>query len=359
MLVPASCRSPGHAIGIERLLRACARLVEHVGSWKRPPESWMASADGPFVQFRSLVGHLLEEYAAPNFMRHEWVNEDSSGLGIRMHLHLAAGLGIRDFVLPVPFRLSRPAAALFMKAPDDLRPLQAIRWSQVRSLGGDDKLARLLIFQTCLSAPTEHEPFWESVIRFLVKYKDISADEIISIVSFIDEQKYQPAEAVWGAGAGPQPLQADFRIDGRSLMSMRRHMANWRNEVRVGGQSVETPPSKWKRTGIRPFRHSNGERTWTIDELLSARELFVEGGIMRHCVYRYLWLCARRQTTIWSMKVEQGGRRRRVVTIEVRPETKVIQQIKGPRNAPPKEVEQLLVEKWAQDEGLQFASSRP
>ena len=45
-----------------------------------------------------------------------------------------------------------------------------------------------------------------------------------------------------------------------------------------------------------------------IGELLTAKELQVEGGIMRHCVATYIHRCAHLRTSIWSMKVHHNQR---------------------------------------------------
>jgi hypothetical protein len=214
-----------------------------------------------------------------------------------------------------------------------------------------------------LCVPRDEEIFWETVIGFLMKNLPLSNKEILEIVWFIDQQRFRPAETVWGPGAGQQPLQPDFSLKGRSLMSLRRHMTNWRAEVQPRFPEPERVPEQesstheWKKTEIQPFCHSVGDSLWTIEELLSDKELRVEGGIMEHCVATYIRACARRQTSIWSMKVQEGERRRRVLTIEVLPRTKTIWQSKGKRNSPPTDEAKTLLERWADQEGLTFRGS--
>lgn len=255
-----------------------------------------------------------------------WLCGEDKPSELDMYLHLAEGRSIRQFQLPVPFRLSKRAAVYFMQAPDDLHPIQSLRWAQVRSLSGDDRLARSLAWKTILVAPTDHEEFWESVIRFLVRHATIPADEIVAIVQFIHQQRFQPATVVWGPWAGMQPVQPDFTLQGHTLMSLRRHMANWRTEITPGVISASPSPSLWQRTAIQPFRQATPEGLWTIDELLTEKELRVEGGIMQHCVATYISACARRTTSIWSLKLHREERRERVATIEVVPQTRVIWQ---------------------------------
>lgn len=354
LLIPSSERGSTDLFGIERVVRGCARMARHSDAWQRPPEVWIAPVATSFVQFRSLVSHLFDEYPVPNFMAPVWISDDENPRDVDLYLHLASGHSIRQFQWPVPIGVTRQAALFFMQAPDDLNPSKALRWGQIRSLGGDNRLARLLVSRTILGNPTEHEDFWESVIRFLITNSQISAEEILAIVRFVDQQRFQPAETVWGEGAGQQPLQPEFTIGGRSLMSLRRHMANWRTELMSKLPALTQSTPGWERTNIGPFRQAQGDLLWTIDELLSDRELRVEGGIMKHCVATYIHDCACRRTSIWSMKIQQGERRQRVLTVEVLPGTKMIWQAKGKLDAPPSEAAELILHRWADQEGLRF-----
>lgn len=354
LLVPFPPRGRSDPEEAERIIRACGRLAEFAGRWLRPPEEWTAPVANPCVQFRSLVSHLFDAYPVPKFMTAVWLCTDTQDWERDLYLHLARGHGIRQYEIPAPVRLGKRAALFFMQAPDDLCPLQALRWAQVRSLGGDNRLARLLSTTTVLAEPTEHELFWETVIRFVIKHAPITTDETVAIVNFIHQQRFVPAETVWGLGAGPQPLQPDFTLRGRSLMSLRRHMVNWRTDVPIPCSSLVASKPTWTRTDIEPFHHAHDGEWWTIDELLTDTELVIEGGIMQYCVATYIHACARRRTSIWSLKVQQGDRRKRVLTIEVLPTAKLIWQAKGKRNSPPSETAREILHRWAEQEGLQF-----
>ncbi len=68
---------------------------------------------------------------------------------------------------------------------------------------------------------------------------------------------------------------------------------------------------------------------------------------MKHCVATYIRACARRRTSIWSMKMQQGERRIRTLTIEVLPNSRIIWQAKGKRNASPEGVAEEMLHQWA------------
>ncbi len=344
----------------EPVLRACMRMADQHGQWARSPEAWAGPIANSAVQFRSLVGHLFDQYPVPNFMSRVWLDEQDKPWELEMYLHLAAGKSIRQFESPVPLRLTKSAAAYFMQAPDDLVPMTALRWAHIRSLGGDGQLARELTSRTILAGPTQHEPFWDSVIRFIVRNQPKPLDESVAIVNYLHEQKFQPANAVWRpcdweAGSGRDPLQPDIDIQGRSLRSLRRHMANWESEVAL---KHTLPPVKhrkgWNQSGIFPFKCDRRGEVWTVEELLTREDLSVEGGIMRHCVARYAHSCHCNRSSIWSMKVHNGEQRRRVLTIEVIPTTKTICQAKGKLDSPPSCEASEILRLWASQEGLRF-----
>ena len=343
---------------IERVLTCCTRMIRYQFAWKRFPEAWVPPDASLFVQLRSLVQHLFDQYPVPNFMASVWWNNQYAPWELKLYQHLAKGLSLRQFSVLNHLRITKRMAALFMQAPDDLRLIESIRWGHVLSLGGDDRLARILISQTCLGMFTEDEKFWESVIRFLIQNQPLSADEIVEIVRFIQEQRFVPAETVWGRGAGEDPVQTDFTLRGRTLMSLRRHQANWRSELIEKGLmpplDIHPLDFPWKRCKISSFRFEEEGIAWTIDELLTPRELRNEGRVMQHCVAEYTSECARGMTTIWSMKCHQGTRKRRTLTIEVAPKAKVILQASGKQNCTPSVEVSEILKRWAKQESLWY-----
>lgn len=359
LLQPVPDRGSTPADSTEGIIKACVRIAKRYGHWRRQPEKWDAPDGSPFVQFRSLVSHLFDRYPVPTFMAPAWCHTHDKSWEIDLYLHLASGKSIRQFAWPLsyPVRMTKREARWFMQAPDDGFSLGAFRWAQVRALGGDRRLADILMLAPPLLIPTEHEEFWKSVVRFLIDNSPITTAEIYEIVQFIDQQRFQPAEKVWGQGAGTNPLQPNFTLKGRSLMSLRRHMANWRTDLLTKLPALSQSSPKWPGTSIGAFRHTVGDTLWTIDELLSDRELRIEGGIMKHCVATYIQECARRETSIWSMKMQQGERRKRTLTIEVLPYSRVIWEVKGKQNASPDQTTTDILKRWAAQEGLRLRES--
>lgn len=355
LLQPQTNRRNGPLPSIEGVLLACARMAKRHAHWHRMPESWSPPRAGLFVQFRSLVQHLFDVYEVPAFMASVWKRQKLQTWEVDLYLHLATGQSVRRFSRwTVEYRMTKRAAACFMQAPDDLQPFEAYRWSQIRSLGGDARLARVVSTRSILQAPTTDEMFWESVLRFLVSNQPLCADEVLEIIQFINRQRFQPSSAILRYLGDPEPLQPEFTLKGRTIMSLRRHMTNWRSELQTRYTMDATQPQVWSTSDIKPFRFEHENSLWTIDELLTDKELRVEGGMMQHCVATYSQRCSRRRTTIWSLKRHRGEQRKRMVTIEVIPATRIIWQTQGKRNTRPDGEAMQIIQRWAYEEGLMF-----
>jgi hypothetical protein len=159
------------------------------------------------------------------------------------------------------------------------------------------------------------------------------------------------------------PPQPNLSMKGRTPRALLRQLAEWQARLRRLPRVGEL---RWRRSSIGEFcwvepegesqGSPPGERRWTIRELLSSGELYREGVAMRHCVARYLSdfarACARRETSIWSLRLERAGRRHRVVTIEVELATRTVRQARRHGDAWPTDKQRRIVERWARQEGL-------
>jgi hypothetical protein len=98
-------------------------------------------------------------------------------------------------------------------------------------------------------------------------------------------------------------------------------------------------------------------RVWTIRELLTSQELFLEGRVLRHCVATYAVQCAKKLTSIWSMQLENCQGKHRVVTIELDLANRMICQARMKCNKLPQAAEMEVITMWAAQEGLRIAES--
>jgi hypothetical protein len=332
-------------------------LASHREDWLRPADDWLPSGAGPLPEFASLVQHLLAGYPVPLFMVSVWFwRADAEGRRRQdWYKHLGLGRNIRTADIPLP--LTKRMAHEFTQAPDHYSVEKAMRWGQVRGLGGSKALAQTVV-ATRLGRSFEHEDFWRTVVHFFVNHPELDFAHVGPIVDYLHHQRFVPQDVFLEEGAiVDDPLQPNLSIKGRTPRSLLRQVAEWHARLRY---RPEVADLRWWRSRIGEFRliESDGqgqaERCWTIQELLSSGELVREGAAMRHCVASYARACASRKTSIWSMRCDSAGRRYRALTIEVDLPTKTIWQARRRNNALPTAKLRRIMEQWARQEGLRI-----
>ena len=337
-----------------RFINGLAAAAEYRDRWIRDPEMWSGPPAGLYGGMRSLLRHLFERYPVPDFVAHSWFASSPEPWYRQLYLHMAEGRGIRQFADRPSIPLSPKAARHYLNAPADLDPTEAQRWAQIVALGGSTAMARKLVRLTVLGECSSDEQFWETVLRFLIANSPLLHDEEVLIVDFLNEQRFQPGYEAWGRGGGIEPLQPNFSMKGRTLRSLRRYMIHWREELLRKRPELALKTSSWPRTEIAPLVHRQGGRKWTLFELVSDRALSLEGAAMRHCVKDYIDECVSGQSSIWSLRITQGARSRRMATIEVSPKNRRIVQAQAKCNSSPTPEAWQVLEHWAEREGLEF-----
>jgi hypothetical protein len=346
--------------GIERVVSGLLALACHHANWLRPIEDWQPTGDSPFPQFGSLAVHLLARYPVPAFMTSVWLR-DRYAESVRYqgwYKHIGLGRNIRTADLSLP--LTKMMTHHFMLAPDHFTVEAALRWGQVRGMGGSEELTRA-VSATRLGRSFEHEDFWKTVIQFFVNEPTLDPIHIGPIVDYLNFQKFVPQEDFLEEGdlGRPGPPQPNLTMKGRTKRSLLSQVEEWHKSLRHRPKIV---PVHWERSGIGEFhfiekdgRDQEPPRTWTIQELLRSGELYREGLAMQHCVASYARACAGRSSSIWSMRIENEVWRHRVMTIEVDLKNRTICQARRRRNARPTGRAREMLERWARQERLTIA----
>jgi hypothetical protein len=331
-------------------------LALHHADWLRPSESWRPVKQNSWPLFSSLAQHLLARYPVPAFMTSAWF-EQPHGAKLPQHewyKHLGRGDNIRTVALPL--LMTKAMAHLFTQAPHHLTAIQALRWAQVRGLGGSKALARAIV-GTRLGRFLENEDFWASVLHFFINHSSLDLAQVGPVVDFLQFQRFEWKEGVTADGvfAKLPPPRPDYTMKGRTVASLLRQVEAWHQEL---GRHDNQPSIGWRRAPFKEFRAVEGDeslgnmRVWTITEILTSRALFLEGQAMRHCVASYKERCLRREVSIWSMQVQTQRGQYRALTIEVDLQKKTIGQVRGKCNRMPKDNEREVVARWAANEGL-------
>ncbi len=242
----------------------------------------------------------------------------------------------------------------FAQAPPQFRVEYALRWAQVRGLGGSDALAHALA-RSQLGRCFHAEDFWVTVIHFFINNPGLNERDINSIVDYLAIQKFAPRFVNIGDDVHVtlEPEQPDLRMKGRTASSMLRQVAQWRKQQEEDRSKPRREVLKWDRSSFGEYvKVEEDGTTWTIRELIDSDALVAEGQSMKHCVAGYAGLCHKRSITIWSLGIESPEGRQRVLTIDLNPTTREIREAKMACNADPDEPSRNQLQRWAEQEGL-------
>jgi PcfJ-like protein len=355
LLRPTGAVGFGEHLGHVNVVIGLLAMASHRDGWLRPPDEWEPSGAGPWPRFASLASHLFARYPMPAFMASAWSWSREPEARRRQGWYRHMGLGRNIRTADVPLELTKKMAHEFTLAPDHFSIDMALRWGQVRGLGGSKHLARAVV-ATRLGRTFEHEDFWRTVVHFFVNHPELALEHVGPIVDYLHNRRFVPQEASVEEGdLSPEPPQPDLSMKGRTPRSLLRQLGEWHEWLR---QRERVRAFRWPPSGIGDFRWVEsaegrpGCRCWTIRELLSSGALHREGVAMRHCVATFARACARREASIWSMRFEVPGRRYRASTIEVDPRTRIIWQARRHHDAVLTEKHRRVLEMWARQEGL-------
>ena len=138
-------------------------------------------------------------------------------------------------------------------------------------------------------------------------------------------------------------------MKGRTVESLLRNVAEWHGELARAAKN----PKAWapNQINIKPYKYSEGQgknvKTWTFNELLTSIELSKEGKEMKHCVGSYSGSCATGTKSVWSLKKEAGAGMKRVLTVAVDIQSKMIRELRGSCNRLATAQELSVVRRWA------------
>jgi hypothetical protein len=328
-------------------------LVEHRKHWLRPVEAWTPRGGTAILTFSSLAHHLLAHYPVPPVLLSAWFRGTDDQARRRQGWFRHAGLGRSLRTAGFPLRLTRRMAHEFAHAPVDLAIESALRWAQVRGLGGSDRLARA-VAATRLGRAFDHDEFWTSVIHLFLNTPRLDLEQVEPIVEYLHDQRFEFQRVTIGDDTEVflDPPQPDLSLRGRTVASLMKRVEEWR----AGRRRKEARRILWwERSGIGEYRHPIEDgRAWTVRELLDSDGLAEEGKAMQHCVATYTGCCLRRVSTIWSLGLEGDDGRERLVTIEVDRRTREVVQAKARWNEEPDEVSRAILIEWAGREGLKL-----
>jgi hypothetical protein len=371
-------------------VEAALALARHCEAWIRPPETWLPESDDRRRQFGSLVRHLMGQWPVPEFLDAAWFLGRSAHATRRQEwfLHIARGANLRHAELPIAY--TKKMAHHFLEAPADLSIDGALRYGQVLALGGDEALTRALV-ATRLGSRFDDDEFWTSVIRWFIRHPELDKDHVGPIVDYLHHRRSISAETlITGIVHLPRPQRAtiaayireallrlahserqiiaqqvNLSIKDRTPEELVREVRTWQLTVARCRQAVAAAPPRtyeWPASDISAFRLAEegkeSKSVWAIRELLSSIDLQVEGRQMHHCVGSYTQLCVQKESSIWTMELDEAGETRKVATIEVDLKRRAIREARCKYDKRPGPRAQDIIRRWAAEAGLGFIGRR-
>lgn len=355
LLSPALSGGKLETNGLRAVIGGLLALASQTRYWRRELDEWVPDSGGEQAQFASLARHLVAIYPVPAFMTSVWLKGQTPEARRQQLWFIEIGAGKNARKSDLPLRFTKMMAHHFQDAPGHLTVEQALRWGQVLGLGGSARLA-LALGETRLGSTFEHEIFWKTVVQFFVNHPEFELSHLGLVVEYLYNQRFVSEEAIIEGEERIDlgPPQPDLCMKGRTPQSLLRNALEWQQQ---STRPKNAGPLQWQPSGIEGWTYAEHDahgyaRYWTIQELTTADSLYQEGVAMRNCVATYIRSCVRRESTIWSMRLEHRDRQFRVMTIEVTPKTRTIRQACRRGNAPPSEKGHRFMCEWARKAGL-------
>ncbi len=158
----------------------------------------------------------------------------------------------------------------------------------------------------------EEFAFWQQVMAFFARHRELDPDRVVEICDFIRFRKFY-SRALYdahgnrlhdaqGRPLSQAPPDPHFSLKGRTPRSLLRLVEAWHEEL---AHAQDARKTRFKGSGLPSFRIPDPDAPgyfWRMRELLSSGALHLEGRLMQHCVYSYAESCERDESFIFSLE---------------------------------------------------------
>lgn len=239
--------------------------------------------------------------------------------------------------------LSKKEVHCLTTCPHNLSLAEAIVYSiakaEVKNEGIALRIARTKLNDRVLT------DFWKSVIRFFAKHTPNSIAEINDLIDFIESRLR---------------LDNKFSMAGHTLEVLKKRMTDWHYELR---RVKVLSGFNWTGASIpndtfTSHNQKGDEIVWSIDQIVTGKDLAHEGSSMHHCVYGYKDQCIRGKCSIWSLKLTEYHVTKPKITVEVNHGSYgySIVQARGYANRGLKNDEKHILSLWAKKNDISFSN---
>lgn len=361
-------------------INALYLIYRYKGHWVRDISSWEKKSYNLEKQIKSIARHLLCKYDIPKFMDNIWfqgftgrnlndrrLEEEETTWTHRFYIHIGQGKNPRTFGdFPLDISLSKKEAHYFLKAPENYFLLQAVRWAQFISAGGDKRLIKYVMESRLGARHTYQElssgigskkmiSFWTTILQFFAKQPMLDGHVIAPLCDYIHHMRFGR-----GGAANNQrmatPSNPNFTMKGRTIDSLTRGMEGWHAELNKEQKNKRRKLKSWKGFDIGDYEVTIGKnehkKIYSFKQVTTSAELSSEGSAHGHCVYSFLNSCAEGYTSIWSMTVFGHSQVwKQLITLEINRNSGIL-EMRGKGNRPPTENEMRVIRLFAQKRNL-------
>jgi len=321
---------------------AIDRLVEL--TWVRPVEDWVPRGKAPDAVLISLAGHLTARYPVPAFLYGAFFTQPASYLKydpMVFYRCAAEGKSIHALFSEKAYypRMTRRMSHLFMRMKAGMSIPEAARTAQVLASGGSAALARELCRSSFGDRFSDFEDRVAEFISWLCREREIDFKQLGNVVQYF-----------WNLWWDDQ----NYSLKGRTFASVsrdaRRYMDQWSVQKKLTKTTFEPSGFRGATWTVRGMGDNGTMQpiTWTMRELLTARDIRAEGTAMRHCVFTYAIDVEEKRCSLWSLRRDD----RRMLTVEVDTADKQIVEAKGKCDRDPEPREIRMLKHWAAKNGL-------
>lgn len=346
------------------------RIAAYSRQWIREPETWAGeTSKDPREILHGLLRHLFAAWEIPQFFDNAWlVKGDLNYLERDWYCHLSSGGSLRN-VRGIPPSVTSRALHLAMKAPAELTIRQALRWGQIKALGGSSAFLGEVLKSRMLG-DLSNDAVWSRLFEKLVtagnfnpRHFSLIADTLLEVIRKDDCHRAQVL-----VGLPLKELLSHCRRFWESILGLvRADQPDWlRNDIHcphLRSDLHHINARQWARLPrSRPFESACMDGTnllrCRIIELTHQWQLVAESRAMKHCVDTYGRSCKLGRCSIFSVRTEEMVAGKLIptshLTIEVDRRSRRIIQVRGRRNQHVFAQRIPLLRKWAEEMELTF-----
>lgn len=306
-------------------IQAVYNMIQFRTWWLNDLFKWKPKSKQTKQQVKELTGYLFCRYKVPDFFYQVFYSTNL--VHIEWFIHLGIGRRVKD-LNKMPIQLTQKMGHYFLQAPSHYTIAEALRFAQVRGLGGDERIADRIALSWLGNKSYSDEPFWERFMQILVQGGMFNHSKIGELTDYVREMKR---------------ADAGYHLKGRTLQSLLRQSDEWHKR-----SSHSATLQYWRSCGIDGYRHEKHDGDIVVEELVSSKELVNEGKAMKHCVASYAYLCVKGRIAIYSFRKYMSGTMLEVLaTIEVNLSLRRIVQAKGKMNKPISNDVRKCMDLWA------------